>query len=206
MTDPEHFATLAIPDDKKWQLINVPYSIEKFASIPHFKPDFFRYNVQVITDFKGKLHTKDGIIEISLKRKDNSQSDGILTYKLSFGGKDQNKSCPEEFSRSLSRCVLMMRYMSQWIFHVRLPTPGVYMLTIFGGKSLQQVLPICDFKILCDATPFTRKILPIDAPMVGWGPSSYTEKIGLTNPTHSKGIVKLKIREECIIGFDTNKK
>lgn len=199
LTDPDKFVFFALPDDPKWQLLNVPFGVEKFVQIPYLYNPFFRNGMHICSAFKGKLQAKQGRTEIVIKPK-NEAWGGLLMFELSTFDNKTNQTL-SDFTQ-FTKYVIMCRTLSTWTFVIRFPTQGTFLMRIMGGKSPKHLLKFCDFRIQCDNVPRKPLELTFEPSFIGWGPSLHTVKSGLINATHSTGIIVIKTRIRTLIGFD----
>lgn len=204
LTDPEELVVNLLTLNTKWQLLKTPYTLEKFSYIPHLKPDYFRYNLEIKSSFTCRYHATDGKCHLSIQAKDEKW-EGILEYKLYFKHVESKGSIPDDLQ--LDKYVIMERSVNQlWKFIIRFPVTGVYKLEIYGGQSPGIISLVCEFKLFCDSTMEYVRQLPCDPGLIGFGPTPKLESIGLTSPSQPGGIILIRRHEEVSITFILKRK
>nr|KAG5698280.1 hypothetical protein BaRGS_016982 [Batillaria attramentaria] len=199
LTDPDEFIQEFWPHDPKWQLLEIPITLEEFEALPFVRSIFFHYGMR----FDGhKLAVVDadekGGCKISIKIPEEYENDLVFYYQLRFADKDRLKDLTYKGS-SLERFVFQTMVDNTVTFSVHVPTPADYFLEIFANKidessrieeNNTNVAPFklkcaCKFKILCKS--MTGKMHPLPNCAAGeWGPKKALRHFGIT-PILSEG-------------------
>lgn len=193
--DPEKFIYMACAKESKWQLMPRPWDLSKFADIPFCRKTFFDEEIEITSQFSGRLRTKDGecCVEVTSKRPEGLSLDYELYYNHEESGKDISESL------QLNNYVLLGRTSTTWSFGIRFPESGVYMLQIVGGRGYEYDL--CAFKIVCDVPMENCKPLPYNPGKIGYGPNEETEKAGIVAQSHKTGVVAVSVRKHVEFNF-----
>lgn len=197
LTDPEEFVYNAMASDPAWQLLQSPFSIEKFASMPHLIQPYFTHGVKLKSEFSSQLHSQNGETSVIFHADDNTW-DGYLNYELFYNDAESESPLPDH--SLLDRFVLMERLIGTWNFRVRYPAKGVYKLSIIIGTERSEYR-LCHFKLYGDKIANDIKPLPYNPGTNGWGPNLNTEKGGLESPSQKNGIVLVESLKITIFKF-----
>jgi len=175
--------------DPAWQLLQEPFSVEKFSETPQLRQAYFTSNVKITSDFKSRLHSDNGNTIVTF-RAENPAWEGNLNYEMFFN--DEESKTPLKNDLSLERFMIMQRNeKGEWIFQVRYPASGVYKLTINIEYQRQETW-LCHFKLYGDDIKEGVKPVPCVTGNVGWGPNHATEEGGLSSPSQKKGIIQVQ--------------
>ncbi|KAJ8304356.1 hypothetical protein KUTeg_017939 [Tegillarca granosa] len=196
--------TLVETHDPKWQLIKNPYTMGKFCNIPHLKPNYFRYNVEIKSEFTCRYHAIDGKCHLSFYAK-NEKWEGAFEYKLYYNHVESKGSISDDLQ--LDKYVIMERSGNQsWKFIIRFPVAGVYKMEIYGGPDPKTLSSICNFKLFCDTAMENVRQLPCDPGLIGFGPTTKLESVGLTSPSQTGGIILIHRHQEINFNFIMKRK
>lgn len=199
LTDPHDFLYFCMPDDPKWQLLTVPYDLDRFVRIPFFQEAYFRLGLKLLTEQSCILYDKDGVVEISFRVPEDypTQMNYDLLFKRDESDVDLDNKTP------LNKYVLMNFEDDVWTFIVRFPVPGVYKLSIFGGHVDRENVPwIADYRLVCE-NPRENCVPFPDAPWIGLGYSYEAQKAGIMDPSHKSGLIVMKPHQEIHMTFMT---
>ena len=78
-TEPEIFILNHFPKESKWQLLENPYTLEKFDSLPFFYPPFFLFDIKNISPYTKKL-SGSGKITFTYEKSEISGIIDIISY------------------------------------------------------------------------------------------------------------------------------
>ncbi|XP_062607669.1 lim and transglutaminase domain protein ltd-1-like [Saccostrea cucullata] len=195
LTDPHDFLYFCFPDDPKWQLLTVPYDLNRFVRVPFLQEAYFGLGLKLITEQSCILHDIDGVVEIAFRVPDDypTQMNYDLLFKRDESEVDLDNKTP------LNKYVLMNYEDNIWTFIVRFPVPGVYKLSIFGGHVDRENVPwIADFRLVCE-NPRENCVPFPDAPWIGLGYSYEAQKGGLIDPSQKSGLLVMKPHQDIHI-------
>ena len=173
------------PEDPAWQLVYPARSRAEFEDYPLVKSYFFTVGMQFCQQDKGILHTRNGILVLTLAATKPAQ----FTFKLTFG-----EAMVEMISSvSLKRYVIQETVDNRLTFYFRCPREGNYYLTIFAQQAGNRVRTeyvfkaTCEFKIICDQAAADTRPYPLCSDS-NWGPGAPVHQYGFT-PSHKDAIV-----------------
>ncbi|KAL5005340.1 hypothetical protein ScPMuIL_018796 [Solemya velum] len=202
LTDPQEFVYFCFPDAPQWQLVNKPFTMDKFISVPYLRQGYFKHGLRVSSKFECINRDEDGICTVQIKVPEKTSFQ--MTYDLFFNHNESTEKLSS--SLQLDRYVLMNQDSTRWNFMTRFPVNGVYKITIFGNvvgeKNLQW---LADFKLICDNATENCQPYPANPP-IGFGPGYTAEVMGLRNPSHKSGLVAIRSHQESNFTFNLTKK
>ena len=197
LTDPEDFIYVAFPNETKWQLLAIPWTLQKFIDVPYCRQTYFKNDVNIVSKSNGRLYTDDGYCEVELTAKD--VTDFHMDYELYFNHKESGKEISGALQ--LNNYVFLNRSTTNWKFGIHFPESGIYKLEIVGGRNLYES-DLCYFKIFCDEAQENCRPLPVNPGRIGYGPSRDTEMAGLKAKSHKDGFVKIAVNKQVEFSFN----
>lgn len=94
LTDPAEMNCICHPNDKEKQLLTVPWTQEKFFTLPHFDQSYFSSGWQLISPLTCVIKPDDGCCCIDFQSPGGQSK---LNYKLFFDEGCSGKTFPQEF-------------------------------------------------------------------------------------------------------------
>ncbi|XP_041360367.1 hillarin-like [Gigantopelta aegis] len=201
LTDPDNFKYFCRPheDQTAWQLLPVPVSLETFMNFPLVTSIFLTSSAR-FTFRRGQINTIKadcGESEVVIIA-ENSKWEGQLAYTLYYRADSENQfsseTSPEQYVILCNK-----NHKNEIKFLIRFPTAGIYRLTVIDKMKAKW---LCDFKLVCDEPLHHCNPLPLN-PDIGWGPGEASKRNGISNLSHTDGIIKAKKDEKLEISFDT---
>ena len=201
LTDPEQFKYFCRPHDDQsaWQLLQVPMSTKAFLDQPLLTPEFltssagFRFVRGQSNTIKSD-HGESQLVIVAENRRWNGQ----LTYSLFYRG-HSGQSFPADTSADNYVILCNRNSQNEIKFVIRFPIAGVYRLMVVDKlKSMW----LCDLKFLCGEPRVNCNPLPLN-PRIGWGPGETAKRKGITNVSHTEGIISSNKEDKLEISFET---
>lgn len=124
LADPEDLKYTHLPEEPKWQLLDVPVSREVFESYPYLKPAYFHNHLKMISHQKGFIPCKKDLI-IVLDNPDRAD----LTVRLIRGNQYMN-----------DRYAMVQSLGNTSQIRINFPEKGRYTLRIFARAENDQGL------------------------------------------------------------------
>ncbi|OAF69088.1 hypothetical protein A3Q56_03165 [Intoshia linei] len=172
--DPHQMIFTHFPNDVKWQLIELPISLEDFESLVTLKSNFFKNNLTIITH-ENAVTESAGQLMISFGIKDTSMQ-FMTTMKL------RNDDCKE-----LKNCVTYEMTDKKVSFFVRTPlypfnvnySLVIYASQIENGNIIDgRFSVVCEYEIVCCPILKNDKVVEKFPPMSSdrWGEMKGNER------------------------------
>lgn len=189
LTDPEEFVYSHFPDEKKWQLLDVPVSLEEFERRVFKTSAFFILGLQLIQPCHAHIVTVDGEANVSL----GFSRPVTFTYELTqhqdllhTGASEQKELGCDSCHGLLTVCRRSMKLL------LLPPTSGVYDLKVFARAELATtpLLWVCSFTVECPK-PRAREEFP-DNPFLSWGLQSAASTFGVASSNQDSQVAEVK--------------
>ncbi|XP_025111833.1 hillarin-like isoform X2 [Pomacea canaliculata] len=195
LTDPEEMNYICHPYDKEKQLLTEPWTQEKFFESPHLYSPYFSSGWKLTNPFMCVIKSTTGWCLIDMF----SPGAGYkLEYKMFFDEGRSGKKFPQEIQTELY-VTIIKRTQQTDSFLVRLPVTGTYKF-IVRGVHRNKTLRLVDFQIVCDDVAPDTHPFP-SRPENGFGFGEAAAEAGLSEPSHTEGVVPVKSGDEICINF-----
>ncbi|XP_060557250.1 uncharacterized protein LOC132717720 [Ruditapes philippinarum] len=183
--DPSIFIIYSLPDDPEWQLLPPEKHIskEEFLALPHFTQTYFIANLQLLSEYTGLLHSKNGKCTISFGANKADSRNISMLYHLSL--KKDTVNLEEINADDLPLLVVYAPGIDTFSFNIRFPVAAEYIFETFVSSPDAEELYFlfATFKIIClEPDPNCKKI-PFDAGCTGYGFGYTAVEYGLKNPS-----------------------
>lgn len=191
MPKPSEYIYECYTEQREWQLLHEKDIVEthdEFIRLPYLLPPFFGLGLELISERKCELESKDGVCKIQFRGQKKNAHLICLQYELFVKDTKDAVSIFLKENR-LARMVFNSRSNVTFIFEVRFPVEGDYKLVIYGGLYRSSKLRMCEFKLKCRKGMSNFNLLPIDDNNMGWGPGPRTEADGLLLPSKINGLI-----------------
>ncbi|XP_052796037.1 uncharacterized protein LOC128228646 [Mya arenaria] len=196
-TNPTEFVYRNLPDEEKWQLLEKPISEDDFLEKSYKRPPFFQNNLTLLSEDKCVLESNSGDpVRIKIGFKRSKLSDVTFGYHLcAYLDKSIENNMQEntEVDETVEKkYVLVDKEGSCVTFEVRFNHPGVYKMKLYGGlySEYGNNPPwIMDVKLVCKDVHDWSIPLPLEPPLVGWGPGPSTQQLGFYVPSHIGSVI-----------------
>lgn len=201
LVEPSELINVCLPDDAKWQMCSPKLTKDKWIGIPYLMKRYHMEGFKITSEFKSTMKSKNGVCTMTIHAPSNKDSDYQLAYDFYFNYAEGKADVYDVIH--LKRHVLLSRdsVTKNWCLEARMPIPGLYRITVYGGPSTQTKLPwICDVAVKCNKSTKRIKSYP-DCPNLGFGPMYMTEKAGLVEPSHSSGMLFVNPRQTYHLTF-----
>lgn len=198
LPDPHQLIYTHFPEEPQWQLLERCVNLQEFESMPHMKPQFFKYGLEFVTHRTGVIHSR-GDLHIRLRYPADKIAvafnftiqfeDGVEEYK----GVKLNRYGMQENSGRISS------------FSLRLPVTGSYILYIYAKEDTVEnkdnvYAQVCEYKIEQEivSSPAPEPYPP--CPYLNWGAGSAFYRYNLNTYQQTatintlEGKVELQIR------------
>ncbi|CAL8075250.1 unnamed protein product [Calicophoron daubneyi] len=172
LTDPEQHIFGHFPDQKCWQLLRRPITMERFVHLPFLSSPFFNANLSLRKNYGDSLTTSNG--QVSIK----------LSMPRFVGISCCLENCVDHsVLRGLSLIEVMPTADSVRI-QVAPSQPGKYYLHVFVSPDWRQedVRQLaCSFQVNCSEHNYSRLVVMGRLPEVGFlGPTPAAQKFGIS--------------------------
>ena len=191
MPKPSEYIYECYTDQTEWQLLpanNIVRSKEEFIHMPYLLPPFFGLGLEMMSERRCELQSKDGICTIQFRGNDKNAHMVCLDYELFVKDTKDVDSVFLQGNR-LPRLVFNSRSGSTFTFEIRFPAEGEYKLIIYGGVHQSSKLRLCEFKLHCRKRMQGFSLLPVDDNRIGWGPGPHSVAAGLMLPSKPNGLI-----------------
>lgn len=177
MPDPEQLIFTHYPDDKNWQLLASPVTIDEFENMVPVKSAFFKFGLQILSHRNAVIRTQNEIT-LRISCPPHMASTLAFTFTLTFdNGKDEFQGT------KLNRFGMQEMVENVSFFTLRPPTKGVYHLIIYAKDLSAQAKEgvyggVCEYVIDYEQNPNAVQPFPPTA-HTSWGPGDSNHKYGL---------------------------
>ncbi|XP_029644723.1 uncharacterized protein LOC115218879 [Octopus sinensis] len=178
LTNPHQLKFTHFPDDPKWQLLEQPVSLEEFENQPHMKPQFFKYELEFISNTTAVINARG---ELNIR----------LTYPHQRRPLAFNFSIQFEDGREEYKGIKINRYGMQESsngiasFRLRLPVTGSYVLYIYAKEDTPEnkdnvYSQVCEYKIIQESVSSPEPTPFPPCSYLTWGTGAAFQKYGLS--------------------------
>ncbi|XP_025113812.1 uncharacterized protein LOC112575895 [Pomacea canaliculata] len=188
LTDPDMMQYICYTPTKEYQLLPEPQTKEKFLALPCFNHYYFSSGWSLIDPLTCEIKTERGWCFINFCSPTASSK---LKYELFFNENRSRTSFPKDLQIDHYVTILKRTNQSKSIM-ARLPVIGTYKLEVNGG--------LVKFRIVCEHVPSDIRPLP-PCSENGHGFTEEAAKNGLSQPSHTQGVVPVKRGEEIDLSF-----
>lgn len=194
LTSPEIFLNKCYPDKAEDQMVPVSKRLKRprqFMKLPYLTPIFHEYNLKMTSEESCVIDSINGIARISFKVGRPKAKDMTCDCTLSI----QEKDGGNEFDFETSRLVFCSRKKGHFIFEVRCPVEGNYLLVVNSRQvDSEHTKVLLKSKIVCRERMAVRRTLPFNAGYVGWGFGPVAANAGLSKPNVKEPKVFVKLQ------------
>ncbi|XP_025113599.1 hillarin-like [Pomacea canaliculata] len=195
LTDPEEMIYFCHPYDEEKQLLTEPWTREKFVESPYLCEQYFSSGWKLTNPFTCVIKSTTGWCLIDMF----SQEAGYkLKYQIFFDEGRSGRKFPQEIQTELY-VTIIKRTQQTDSFLVRLPVTGTYTFRVWGvhGKT---TFHLVEFQIVYDNSAPDTQPLP-SHPTNGFGFGEAAAEAGLSEASHTEGVVPVKNGDEISIHF-----
>ncbi|XP_050399570.1 hillarin isoform X2 [Patella vulgata] len=178
LPDPHQLIYTHFPDENKWQLLEIPITLEEFENLPHMKPQFFKYQLEFVTHRTAVIYSRG---EINIRLRYSAQKLAVtFNFTICFeNGEEEYRGV------KLNRYGMQESVGSIASFRLRLPIKGSYILYIYAKEDTPEnkenvYAQVCEYKIVQEdsANPAPEPFPPCS--YLNWGPGPSFNRYGLT--------------------------
>ncbi|CAL1533508.1 unnamed protein product [Lymnaea stagnalis] len=206
--DPDQLIWTHFPDDKKWQLLHKPVTLEEFEDHFYVRERFHILGKFTVPETKMKCvaETVDGEVEFIFGLPPERSQTFRFKYMLY---RSKSEAADRKVDLFLDRFVFFEQREDLLRFALRFPIKGNFKLDIYGLDTEDgDVFDLCcTYIINCPKAKHNCLPLP-DCPPLGWGPVAETRAAGLEPTTHKKGeviskdgYVEIRLAKERALAF-----
>lgn len=177
LPDPHHFICDHFPNDQQWQLLERPITLDEFENMPHIKPGFFSYGLEIVSHQSVVIY---GQYEVNVRLRYPSHE-----HKLDFDFSLEFESGEEEEYKGtkLNRYGMQESVEGIASFRFRLPIKESYILFIYvkeyKPENIVSLHDVCEYKIVQEEVSITELHPFPPCTYLNWGPSTYFYRYGL---------------------------
>lgn len=137
LPDSHHFICAHFPNDKQWQLLERPITLDEFENMPHIKPEFFTYGLEIVSHHSVIIYGQ-GEVNVRLRYP-------ALKQKLDFDFILQFESGEEEEFKGtkLNRYGMQESVEGIASFRIRIPVKGSYIFPYMQRNVHQRTKLMC---------------------------------------------------------------
>ncbi|XP_025111835.1 kyphoscoliosis peptidase-like [Pomacea canaliculata] len=195
LTDPEEMIYICHPYDKEKQLLTEPWTQEKFVESPHLRSPYFSSGWKLTNPLMCVIKSTTGWCLIDMF----SQGGGYkLKYSLLFDEGRSGRKFPKEIPTELY-VTIIRRTQKTDSFLVRLPVKGTYKFRVLGAHG-NTTSRLVEFQIVCDDVAPDTHPFPT-RPENGFGFGEAAAEAGLSEASHTEGVVPVKSGDEICMRF-----
>ncbi|BFY97405.1 hypothetical protein BsWGS_00445 [Bradybaena similaris] len=202
LPDPHQLIYTHFPDDSQWQLLERPITLQEFESMPHMKPQFFKYGLEFVTHRTGVIHSR-GELHIRLRY----PADKIaVAFNFTIQFEDGN----EEFNGvKLNRYGMQESSGRIASFSLRLPVQGSYILYIYAKEDTPEnkdnvYAQVCEYKVEQEYVPAPAPEPYPPCSYLNWGAGSSFYRYNLSTYQQTATINTREGKAELQIKISTN--
>lgn len=198
LPDPHQLIYTHYPEDPKWQLLERQVTLDEFESMPHMKPQFFKYGLEFVSHRTAVVYGR-GEVNIRLRYPAHR-------IVVAFNFTVQYENGDEEYKGTkLNKYGMQESVGGIASFRLRLPEKGSYIIYIYAKEDTQEnkdnvYAQVCEFKIVQEevTSPPPQPFPP--CAYLNWGPGTAFFKYGLQTYQNTatiltrEGKVELQIR------------
>uniref|UniRef100_A0A0B7AF40 Transglutaminase-like domain-containing protein n=1 Tax=Arion vulgaris TaxID=1028688 RepID=A0A0B7AF40_9EUPU len=205
LPDPHQLIYTHFPDDPQWQLLERQITLQEFESMPHMKPQFFKYGLEFVTHRTGVIHSR-GELHIRLRY----PADKIaVAFNFTIQFEDGN----EEYNGvKLNRFGLQESSGRIASFSLRLPVQGSYILYIYAKEDTPEnkdnvYAQVCEYKVEQEHVPLPTPEPYPPCSYLNWGAGSSFYRYNLSTYQQTatlntrEGKVELQIKISTSMQF-----
>ncbi|XP_034050718.1 kyphoscoliosis peptidase [Thalassophryne amazonica] len=188
LTDPEQFIESHFPDDKKWQLLDMPITLEEFERRVFKTSAFFTMALRLIQPHKFHIVTDDGEANVSISFSRPATFAYEITQHrdlLHCGALEQKESSNSSYG------LLTVSHRSMRL-QLLPPASGTYDVKVFarpeGAKT--PLNWVCSFTVEC-VTPRTMEEIP-ENPFMSWGLQSTAGSLGVASSSQGSKVAEVE--------------
>lgn len=178
LTEPRDHIYQHFPDDRHWQLLDQPITIQEFISLPVLKSPFFNHKFSFSKHTQAVIQVSDGGTEVRLTCKKMLPVAAKLSVK--------SRGIPKEI---LAERCLVRSMGREIIVTVNLPCPGNYLLDLYVAADWQadNMDLMCSLLLRCSAVSRDANISYPPVPMLGRTP--FFVRFGMNEESHPDPLV-----------------
>ncbi|CAG5135476.1 unnamed protein product [Candidula unifasciata] len=202
LPDPHQLIYTHFPEDSQWQLLERPITLQEFESMPHMKPQFFKYGLEFVTHRTGVIRSR-GELTIRLRY----PADKIaVAFNFTIQFEDGN----EEYKGvKLNRYGLQESSGRIASFTLHLPVEGSYILYIYAKEDTPEnkdsvYAQVCEYKIEQEYVPTPPPEPYPPCSYLNWGAGSAFFRYNLSTYQQSATLHTREGKVELQIKIATN--
>ncbi|XP_033100284.1 uncharacterized protein PFB0765w-like isoform X2 [Anneissia japonica] len=199
LADPEVIIATHFPNEGAWQLLPQPLTLKEFNCSVVLKPDFFKFNFQLLNLKEAVVHVKTGTLDLRIGHPQGF----ILSCKIVSLDRETDKTLN---GISFYHFVFVHQVAeNQMSIYIRFPEVGKFFVVVYAKKqyvngqvNFETETEICRYNVISDAPSVDQYPLP-SSPVDHWGPIG-VGNAGLVPITHRTAVI-VSNREPITIGF-----
>ncbi|XP_035529723.1 kyphoscoliosis peptidase [Morone saxatilis] len=188
LTDPEEFIDSHFPDEEKWQLLDMPITLEEFERRVFKTSAFFTMGLRLIQPHHCYIVTDDGEANVSL----GFSRPATFTYEITQHQDLLHCGAPEQKESSNSSCGLLTVSHQSMKLQLLPPASGVYDIKVFARPepSTTHLIWVCSFTVEC---PIPRAMEEIpENPFLSWGLQPVAGTLGVTGSSQGSEVAEVE--------------
>ncbi|XP_069137432.1 hillarin-like isoform X2 [Argopecten irradians] len=195
LTDPEEFIFRCYPVKPEWQLLQTPYSKEKFKRVPYISSRFFDSYIGFPESQDGTIQASNGHCKLNVTLREGREEDAKLATVMILDRNTSGVDLPAD--AQLNKYVAIIHCNRSRRMNVRLPCNGVYRLKLSDSKRGW----LCSFLIVSEKSKSVKHPFPYH-PVLDFGPGDSTLDAGLVPSSHISGVMHIQANQETQVLFD----
>ncbi|KAK7474116.1 hypothetical protein BaRGS_00034645 [Batillaria attramentaria] len=196
LPDPDVLIYQALPEESKWQLLEQPWTEDKFISTPNFSRYYLRSPWHLSDKLKAVTPAPEGRACILFDKL--PEGDVTINYTLFYDENKSKRKFPDD--KQVEEYVVKMKSPDTRFLLLRLPLNGIYYLKLKDVKNTK----LCELRIDVTGVGKTQKRFPA-VPELGYGFSQEAVQAGLLDPSRDEGVLVAREGEKVRFRFRTRK-
>lgn len=205
LPDPHQLIYTHFPEDPNWQLLERPVSLEEFENMPHMKPQFFKFGLELVSNRTAVIYAR-GETNVRLRYPAHRCS-VAFNFSIQFENGDEDYK-----GNKLNRYGMQESVGGISSFRLRLPVKGSYILYIYAKEDTPEnkenvYAQVCEYKIVQEDVTSPEPAPFPPCAYLSWGPGSTFFRYGLATYQQTatvisrQGKAELQFRMEKPIQF-----
>ncbi|XP_038584700.1 kyphoscoliosis peptidase [Micropterus salmoides] len=188
LTDPEEFIDSHFPDEEKWQLLDLPITLEDFERRVFKTSAFFTMGLRLIQPHHSHIVTDDGEANVSL----GFSRPATFTYEITQHQDLLHCGASEQKESSNSSYGLLTVSHRSMKLQLLPPASGVYDVKVFARPetATTPLIWVCSFTVECP-TPRAMEEIP-DNPFLSWGLQPVAGSLGVAGSIQGSEVAEVE--------------
>ncbi|CAJ1074646.1 kyphoscoliosis peptidase [Xyrichtys novacula] len=187
LTDPEEFIDSHFPDEEKWQLLDVPVTLEEFGRRVFKTSTFFTMGLRLIQPHQAHIVTDDGEANVSI----GFSRPATFAYEITQHQDLLHSGASEQKESNNSSYGLLTVSHRSMKLQLLPPASGVYDVKVFARPDPAEtpLFWVCSFTVECP-TPRAMEEIP-ENPFLSWGLQTAAGSLGVAGSSQGSEVAEV---------------